>query len=447
MGHPGRKGCKKEKCYWIGLRTLPINCRLSGREWLKSKVSVVKIPLKSWDEEVFEGVRRSIDLIGGPERFAKPGEKVLIKPNIVFGDRRWSVDRRVLYSVAKIFVDLGCDVVIGENPLVNTNSREEFEKYGMEDVAKRAGARFVDFRRDEHVTVKVENARGCETLRIAKTVLDADCVVSVPVMRAHGLCMVSLSIKNLWGTIPPTQRHIGHRKSLNWTLAELNKIVGTKLAVIDGTTVMGAPHVGLKPLGVIIAGDDPVATDSIATIRMGYDPYRIEHIRYAHELGVGEIDPEKIEIIGSTLEEIREIGRKEGRRIFRLKGYNTDPRRLLKRARNVEVVMGNPCSSCLYKLTVAIKSLGIDKISEGPEMAIIVGPEAKPVPGKVNIILGGCLKKYADQGIFVDFCPVYDQDVKQGILMALGEIEEPRWLWERILESYRKKEDESLPGF
>jgi len=221
------------------------------RRSLKAKVSVVEIPIKCWDKEVFEGVWKSIDMLGGPEKFAKPGEKVLVKPNLVYGSREWSVDRRVIYAVAKVFVDLGCNVVIGENPLVDTNSEEEFRKYGIEDVAKRAGAKFVNFRRDEQVTIKVENARGCETLRIAKTVLDADCVISVPIMRAHALCMVSLSIKNLWGTIPPTQRYLGHRKSLNWTLAELNKIVGTKLAVIDGTTVIGASHVGLKPLGLI----------------------------------------------------------------------------------------------------------------------------------------------------------------------------------------------------
>ncbi len=414
---------------------------------MKAKVSVVEIPIKGWDKEVFEGVWKSIDMLGGPEKFAKPGEKVLVKPNLVYGSREWSVDRRVIYAVAKAFVDLGCDVVIGENPLVDTNSEEEFRKYGIEDVAKKAGAKFVNFRKDEQVTVKVENARGCETLRIAKTVLDADCVVSVPIMRAHALCMVSLSIKNLWGTIPPTQRHLGHRKSLNWTLAELNKIVGTKLAIIDGTTVIGAPHVGLKPLGLIIAGNDPVAADSIATLMMGYDPYRIEHIRYAHELGVGEIDPEKIEILGLTLEEIKKRGMEEGRKIFRLEGYDLDPRRLLRKAGNVEVVWGNPCSSCIYKLTTAVQSLGVEKIAKGPEMAIVIGPEAKPVPGKVNVILGGCLKKYADQGIFVDFCPIYDSDVKLGILMALGEVKKPKWLWEKILESYAKKEDKNLPGF
>ena len=184
-----------------------------------AKVSVVNVPLKAFDEEIFEGVKKSIDLLGGPDRFAGSGDKVCIKPNILHGSYEGSTDRRVIYSVAKIFVDSGCKVVIGENPLVNTNSAEEFKKYGIEEVAKKAGAEFVDFRRDEQKIVEVDNARGCKTLKIAKTILEADCVVSVPVMKTHTMCMVTLSVKNLWGTIPPTQRHIGHRNSLNWTLA------------------------------------------------------------------------------------------------------------------------------------------------------------------------------------------------------------------------------------
>lgn len=53
----------------------------------------------------------------------------------------------------------------------------------------------------------------------------------------------------------------------------------------------------LSPLGLIIAGDDPAATDTVACLRMGFNPMSIEHIRYSHELGIGEIDPKKIELI------------------------------------------------------------------------------------------------------------------------------------------------------
>ncbi len=412
-----------------------------------ARVSAVDVPIKPWDEEIFEAVERSVELLGGPGRFANSGDLVFIKPNILCGDLAGTTDRRVLYAAVRMFVDEGCDVVVGENPLVDTNSEEEFERYGVRRLVERAGGRFIDLRRDRHVTVRVKDARGCETLRIAETVLKADCVVSMPVMKSHGLCLVTLSLKNMWGTIPPTQRYVGHRKSLNWTLAELNKIVKTKLAIIDGTTAVGAPPIGPFPLGLIIAGDDPVAADSIAALRMGYNPYEIEHIRYAHQLGVGEIDPSKIELLGTELEAIKRAGETSGREKFMLQEYTVRPEELLKGVDNVRLVMGNPCSGCIVKFNLAIKNIGVDKIAEGPEMAFILGPDAEPVPGVVNLIIGGCLRRYADKGIFIDFCPVYNQDVESGIRVALGEAERVEQLWDSLLKSYREKEDESLPGF
>ncbi|MEM2875382.1 MAG: hypothetical protein QXL67_00285, partial [Candidatus Bathyarchaeia archaeon] len=80
-------------------------------------------------------------------------------------------------------------------------------------------------------------------------------------------------------------------------------------------------------------------------------------------------------------------------------------------------------------------------------IAVLLGPGAKPVEGRVNVILGGCLKEYRDQGVFVDFCPVYNQDVEQAISVALGEKKEFEFMWDGLLKTYSEKEDKSLPGF
>lgn len=410
-----------------------------------AKVSIVHVPKKAWDQEIFEGVKHSIQLIGGPNEYASKGDKVLIKPNIVTGNPEATTDKRVVYSIAKIFKNQGCHVTIGENPLVNTNSNQIFQAYQMKEIAKKAGAKFINFRKDQQQTIEIPNAKGCNTLKIAKTVLDADLVISTPAMKTHTLCMVTLSLKNMWGTIPPTQRHQGHHKSLNWTLAELNKHIGTKLAIIDGTTAVGTQ--GPIPLGLLITGNDPVATDAITAIRMGYNPMRIEHIRYSHELGVGEINPKKIQLFGATLEEIKKEGRTSGRKQFRLKGVYTKPSRLTKKAKNIEIVYGEPCSSCHWKLNTALKNLSTKRLSKAQNIAILIGPKAKPIKGKTNVIIGGCLRRYADKGIFIDFCPVYNQDIEQGLEKALGERDTIKPLWEKILESYTEKEDQKLPGF
>jgi uncharacterized protein (DUF362 family) len=403
-----------------------------------AKVSIVKIPEVPLDEEVFEGVQRSISMLGGAERFASAGNKVFIKPNILSPSFVGITDRRVTYAVAKIFKNLGCDVSIGENPLVATKSSEVFEKTLYPEVAKRAGVKFVDLRRDDQEVVKVPNAKGCETLKVAKSILDADLVVSIPAMKVHGMCFVTLSLKNMWGTIPPTQRQIGHLKSLHWTLAELNKIIGTKLAIIDGITAVG--YRGAFPQGLIIAGDDPVAADTITTMRMGLDPRRIEHIRYAHELGVGEMDPKKIELIGAKLEDIV----KEGKNLGKLNFVEPwmKPTRLVAGLKNVRIVNGNACDSCLRKLRNAIKAVGLQKLAKGPQMTVLIGPDAEPVEGGKLLIVGHCLQRYADRGVFIDYCSAYDPDIQHGIEVILGEKKEAKMLWDELLQ----KTEKGLPG-
>lgn len=404
---------------------------------LLAKVSVVKLPRKCFDEEVFNGVKQSIDLIGGPEAFAKPGDRVVVKPNILDITDIGTTDPRIVYTVSKIFSDMGCNVIVGENPLVGTKSSEVFEKMRTKEVAEKAGAKFIDFRKDEQVIVEVPNARGCTTLKIAKTVMEADLLVSVPAMKHHGLCNVTLGLKNMWGVIGPTQRQVGHRNSLNWTLAELNKIVGVRLTVMDG--LMGIGYREAFPLGLIIAGDDPVATDAIACIRMGFDPMKIEHIRYAHELGVGEINPERVELIGMPLEQLIKDG-KAARKMFVMP--LTKPSRLLKPAKNIRLVQGDVCSGCEKKLSIAIKKVGVKEIAKGPKIAIIIGRGAKPVDGRINVIIGKCLEQYKDKGIFVDYCPAYDSDIQQGIEVALGKRKRIKSLWEEL----DQKMEKGLPG-
>jgi hypothetical protein len=305
------------------------------------------------------------------------------------------------------------------------------------EIAEKAGARFVDFRRDEQVVVEVPNAKGCSTLRIAKTVMDADLLVSVPVMKHHGLCNVTLGLKNIWGVIGPTQRKEGHRKSLNWTLAELNKIVGIGLTVIDG--LIGVGYRENAPLGLIIAGNDPVATDAIACLRMGFDPMKIEHIRYAHEIGIGEIDVKKIELIGTSLDELMKEGR-DARKLFVMP--LAKPSKLLRPAKNVELVEGDVCSGCEKKLSIAIKKIGVKEIAKGPKIAIVVGRGAKPLKDRINVIIGGCLECYKNEGIFVDYCPAYDPDIQQGIEVALGKRDKITYLWEEL----EPKIERGLPG-
>lgn len=58
-------------------------------------------------------------------------------------------------------------------------------------------------------------------------------------------------------------------------------------------------------MDLIIAGEDPVATDATACRIMGIEPQKISHIHGEYEKGLGNID--LIEILGERIENVIHI--------------------------------------------------------------------------------------------------------------------------------------------
>lgn len=401
-----------------------------------SKITAVKIPNKSFDDEVMQAVRSAVDTMGGPGRFSNPGRKVLVKPNFCSYSTSAMVDRRIPWAVARLFRDFGCDVKIGENPVVDVPSRKMFSSPEIEQLRRASGVPVLNLREEEHVPIEVPGSRSCGWYAFARIALDSDLIVSVPAMRRHALLGVTLSLKNMYGLVAPSTRHRVHRSSLNWGLAEINQVLRPRLTVMDGISIV---HDGsLYPLGYIFASDDSVAIDSLAATCMGWEPMKIDHIRCAYELGLGEIDLSKVELSGLTLEDAKKLGEKNREKVAEW----PDPNEIASQLENIELIKGEPCGSCLMSLGTAMKEIGIDKLARARGLAIVIGPKAIPREGKKNVIVGRCSSAHDGEGIFVDFCPAYASDIKGAIEQALGERESFETLWEAILRT----RESDLPG-
>ena len=98
-------------------------------------------------ERALAAVKRSIDLIGGIDRFAKSGQRVLLKPNILMPsspEKCVVTHPDVVYAVAKLLVDNGCKVIIAESPGAGmmysaANLKKAYETVGYDQVAKDLG--------------------------------------------------------------------------------------------------------------------------------------------------------------------------------------------------------------------------------------------------------------------------------------------------------------------
>ena len=238
----------------------------------------------------------------------KPADRVVLKPNYVepmMPDTGVTTDPRVIEAVAEWFLGHGVtDITIAESTWERDRTQRAFDMVGLPQMAERRGVKLLNLYDDDQVEVDIPNALSLERVLLPRTVLEADCLVSIPKLKCHSMAAITLGIKNLMGAVFP-DKALMHRQ-LHRRLCDLAGVLRAKLTVIDGLIGSERHETSGSPVqtDVIVAGADPVATDAVGTMVMGMDPTRVEHLRLCSERGLGEYRPDAIEIVGVPVERV-----------------------------------------------------------------------------------------------------------------------------------------------
>ena len=196
-------------------------------------VSIVKF------DGSLDSIGRAIELCGGFDKLNR-NDSVLIKPNITFSG--WMpippygmvTSSKVIEGILRQLVDYGCrDITIGEGTVaevLGSNTGAGFKYTGIDRIARKYGARLVDlndgpFERRELGNVKVG---------IARSVLESDFIINVPVLKTHRQVKVSLGFKNLKGCLDIPSRKRFHHRGLDYLICLLNQHLKCDLTLIDG---------------------------------------------------------------------------------------------------------------------------------------------------------------------------------------------------------------------
>ena len=246
-------------------------------------------------DDVARQVREAVNLLGGMERFVKPGDRVLVKPNMTGPasyEKGVTTNPAVVEALARMALEAGAGAVdIGDGTgSVHIGSLKVLELCGMAEAAGRLGCGLVDLNKGECVKIPVEGGLILDHVLVNRNFLEYNAVINVPVLKTHFITEVSLGMKNMKGCIPPVEKRRFHDVGVNKAVADLNKVVRTVLTVMDGT-VAGeglGPKEG-RPVGfkTVLAGANVLAVDMTAAAVMGFVPEEIEHIRMAAEHGLG----------------------------------------------------------------------------------------------------------------------------------------------------------------
>jgi len=222
------------------------------------------------------------------------GKRVLLKPNLVEFSRATAINTHPLFVAAALesLLELGAaDVRIGEGPGHRRDTWTLAEEAGYFDAIPDFEKRFVDLNRDE--VAAAGELGGFGPLWTPRSVLAADCIVSLPKMKTHHWAGVTLSMKNLFGIVPGSlygwPKNVLHHYGIEQSIVKLAETFGRKtVALVDGIIGMeGNGPVQGKPraAGVIVAGANLAAVDATCCRLMGIDPERVRFLEMARHLG------------------------------------------------------------------------------------------------------------------------------------------------------------------
>jgi len=234
------------------------------------------------------------------------GKRVLLKPNVL----RSSAAREgivthpaLLRAVVEKVESLGpAELVVGDNPgLFNYGDNEEsFRQTGLLEAAKGY------YRNIGLDSVQVPfTPELMPTVGVSRAVLDADVLISLPKFKTHGLTVLSGAIKNSYGILPGAQKARLHRAAgtparFHEVIVDVFRLRVPDLFIVDGIVGMegnGPASPDLRDLGLVLAADNAVALDAVIARLMGCDPGKLRFLQRARELGLGEHDLERIEIL------------------------------------------------------------------------------------------------------------------------------------------------------
>lgn len=258
-------------------------------------------------------VRDVLEKIGAAA-VVSPGDRVVLKPNYVeprMPETGITTDPRVIEAVIVWLKDMGVrGITVAEGGDTQAKTDRAFEMVGLPGIAKRYGVRLLNAFRDERVVVKIPHALSLREVGLARTMLEADCLINLPKLKCHSMAYVTLGIKNLMGAVIPNKM-IMHRDT-DERLRDLASALKYKLCVIDGLIGSEGHETAGSPVktDVIIGGMNPVATDAVGAMVMGIDPAKVGHLRLCSQAGLGEYRPEKIEVVGAAVEQVGKQYRK-----------------------------------------------------------------------------------------------------------------------------------------
>jgi uncharacterized protein (DUF362 family)/Pyruvate/2-oxoacid:ferredoxin oxidoreductase delta subunit len=269
---------------------------------------VVVARAETYDQEaIAESLGEVLDSLGGITRFVGPGEKILLKPNMLEGlppDKAVTTHPEILRAVIRSVKDAGAVPLVGDSP-GSTGTVKAAEKCGLLAVCREESVELVPF--DTTIEMTYPEGLTIKKFTLARPLTEVDKVISLAKMKTHTFMGMTGATKNMFGFIVGVQKAQFHlrmqaRREFAAMLVDLANLVKPVLSIVDGVVGMegNGPRNGSPvKVGVILAGTNCFAVDIIMAEMMGFNPEYLPVTALALERGLTP-PLAGIELVGSA---------------------------------------------------------------------------------------------------------------------------------------------------
>lgn len=282
-----------------------------------SQVSIVRCECYE-DDKIKNAVRSSLDLLGGISSFISPGDKVLLKVNLLMRRKPEKVTTThpsLARALAELVLEAGAHPIIGDSPggfhyYTKSTLEAVYETCGMKEAAEKSGAE-LNYNTDI-VDVPYPEGKLMKSIKTIKPVLQVDKIISIPKIKTHAMTVYSGAVKNLFGVIPGRYKpeyHLRFEDTGDFAdvLIDICSFVKPVLTVMDAVIGMqgyGPTNGSPKQVGLIISGANPYELDAVASQIIGLKPKQVPTIKRSMDRGLCSSEPENIEVLGERIKDV-----------------------------------------------------------------------------------------------------------------------------------------------
>jgi len=279
---------------------------------MHSLVSLQRVP--TYDpQSVLHAMRECLAPLGGMSTFVRPGQRVLVKPNLLIGfapEKAVTTHPAVVRAAVLLAQEAGGTVVVGDSPGVGRLA-SVVRAAGLAPVLEETGAALGDF--TTPVEVDVPQHRVAARLTLSRAVAQADIIITLPKLKTHGQMVFTGALKNQFGLIPGTLKSRWHfrlqrREWLAALLLDVHRAARPALAIMDAVVGMEGkgPSGGKpRPIGALLASPDLAALDTVACQLINLEPRLVPTLEAARREAAGATALSDIEVVGADWRALR----------------------------------------------------------------------------------------------------------------------------------------------